>query len=120
MKSRRHSPCLARTLLRLISISDGTTCEVIHGIGTESVSQMLKPGGRCPPDPLGFSALDLLQQTIAGRSSRGRTARPAVRKAPVGARVASPQSPILRWSKEKKKTEAFLRRVSRVRFPGGV
>jgi hypothetical protein len=36
---------------------------------------------------------------------------PAVRKAPVGARVASPQSPILRWSKGS---------VSRFRSLGGL
>ena len=55
-----------------------------------------RTGGRCPPDPLGFFALKL---ETAGACRAGITpARPAVYKPPVGAQVASPQSPILRWS----------------------
>ena len=64
-----------------------------------------------PPSPLGFSALGLLRQRGTGRSSVKRTARSAVGKAPVGARVPSLESPILRGSKGA---------ISRFRFPGGV
>jgi hypothetical protein len=56
--------------------------------------------GTCPPNLLGFFALNLLRQGLAGRPYK-KTARPAVCKAPDGAQVASPQSPILRWSKDK-------------------
>ena len=61
-----------------------------------SSSEPSRTGGRCPPDPLGFFALWL---ETAGACRAGITpARPAVYKPPIGAQVASPQSPILRWS----------------------
>jgi hypothetical protein len=60
---------------------------------------------------IGFFALDLLQQEMTGRVGEDLARSPAVRKAPDGARVASPQSPILRWSKEA---------VSRFRSPVGL
>src|ERR1019366_3772189 len=61
-----------------------------------SSGERSRTGGRCPPDPLGFFALQL---ETAGACRAGITpARPAVYKPPVGAQVASPQSPILRWS----------------------
>src|SRR5690242_10586176 len=62
----------------------------------------VQPGGRCPPGPLGFIALCLLQQGIEELKRRGGPlpARPTLLFASlqIGARVASPQSPILRWS----------------------
>ena len=58
------------------------------------------PGARCPPDPLGFIALCLLQQ---GDEEKGGLlpARPTLLFASlqIGAQVASLRCPILRWSK---------------------
>ncbi len=61
----------------------------------------------------GFFAFLLLQQKgWAGTAFGWKTARPfCCVQAPVGARVASPQSPILRWSKGS---------VSRFRYLGGL
>src|SRR6266511_1393259 len=55
-------------------------------------------GGRCPPGPLGFIAFMLLQQKVAPGDPGGHPAFCCLQP-PDGARVASPQSPILRWRK---------------------
>jgi len=78
----------------------------------------------------GFFALSLHRQELAMDLPVGEwmanwlagwpsktTTRPAVCNAPVGAQVASPQSPILRWSKE---PDLEWRAISRFRFQGGV
>lgn len=62
------------------------------------------------PRPPGINRFGLKRQGLAGRSSEED--RPTCRlQAPVGARVPSLESPILRWSKE---------RVSRFHFPEGL
>ena len=78
----------------------------------------------------GFFALSLHRQGLAMDLPVGEcvanwlagwpsetTTRPAVRNTPGGAQVASPQSPILRWSKER---GLRWRAISRFRFQGGV
>ena len=71
--------------------SGTTMCQLYFFIA----GRLAEPGDAVPPDPLGFFALEL---ETAGACRAGLPARPAVCKAPVGAQVASPQSPILRWS----------------------
>src|SRR5436305_1658578 len=61
--------------------------------------------GTLSPRPPGIFRISSCSSREGGKEEPGerpkKSARPsAVGKAPVGARVASPQSPILRWSKE--------------------
>src|SRR5205823_14699312 len=70
-------------------------------------------------NPLGFYAFLLLQQK--GREPgklREKLTRPfCCLQAPVGARVASPQSPILRWSKSRSKGHVLIVEAPRTRWP---
>jgi len=66
-----------------------------------SSGERSKTGGRCPPDPLGFIALGLLQQ--GGDKAGGLLPARLIRTSPfaslqIGAQVASLRCPILRWS----------------------
>jgi hypothetical protein len=81
--------------------------------------------GTSPPNPLGFFALNLLRQGLAGRLYK-KTTQPAVCTAPDGPQVAPPacgrqaQSSIFRWSKDKIVQVDLHPPVSRFRFPAGV
>src|SRR5712691_7355895 len=87
--------------MRTLTLIDGDSCRLIGGLGVEGRAAAMSWGTLSPKPPWDFSLLDCSsrRKDRPGGPPEKATRLLCCLQAPVGAQVASPQSPILRWSK---------------------